>query len=73
MEIRRSTTIALMTLAFIAGIIFGGGLVYASFDPSDVNRDGVVNVLDVQTVVNQYLQEDEGKFKEGIQGCYGDR
>ena len=54
--IRRSTAAALVVMAFIAGFAFGGGLVLSSIEPADVNRDGTVNVLDVQIVVNEYLQ-----------------
>ncbi len=42
-------------LAFAGGVVFGSGLAYTVLDPADVNRDGTVNVLDVQFVINEFL------------------
>ena len=39
----------------LVGLLIGAGLGWSIPDPADVNRDGRVNVLDVQLVVNEYL------------------
>ena len=39
----------------VMSVVFGWLMHSWSVDPADVNRDGVVNVLDVQLVANAFL------------------